>query len=364
MTSEEKALDKRASGALQRNEVRELMKRFLEEADADERLEWDKLTTRDGLPHNWIYDLFEDSRGRMWVGTWGGGLGLYEQGRWRVYTRRHGLAGNAVTCIREDADGGIWVATDTGLSRMRGGEFTAAGLTGLSILNLTFDRDQRLWAGCWRAASTGGGLFRLDSPDAKRFTPIDEAPGLEVLKVFEDSRGHVWIGTYDHGQGAGVGQWDGRRWRRFTRRDGLVHDCVYSMFEDPEGRMWFGTLGGVSIYDGTKWHCLTKKDGLVNDRVYSMFIDRDKKMWFGTEGGVSRFDGQTWKSYTTRDGLVADLTRVIEQDREGTLWFGSYPYSSRKGGITRARRPIDRQGIADRALRFLPQRGTRRQIGS
>jgi ligand-binding sensor domain-containing protein len=346
-------LQRRGTGPVPRREVRDLMRRFLEETEADDVYEWDSLTTRDGLPHNWIYDLFEDSTGRMWVGTWGGGLGLLEDGRWQTFKRRHGLASNAVTCVREDARGGIWAATDGGLNRLEGKRFVPVGPTGANNLTICFDRGQNLWVGNWRATRSGGGLSRFDGTRWRTFSVADGLPGLEILKVFEDSRGRIWVGTYENGRGAGVGCWDGRSWQRFTRRDGLADDCVYSMFEDPEGRMWFGTMGGVSIFDGTSWRWLTTTDGLVNDRVYAMFIDDDKKMWFGTEGGVSRFDGTSWMSFTRDNGLVENLVRTIVQDREGTIWFGTYPFARGRGGISRARRPVSRLSITEQARRML-----------
>lgn len=360
----DKSLRRRSSRVpTARSDVRDMMRRFLEEDEQSESLEWDSLTTADGLPHNWIYDLFQDSAGRMWAGTWGGGLGLYEGGTWRVFDQRHGLASSAVTCIRQDAQGTIWAATDAGLNRFddTSGRFVDAGLTGLSILNIHFDRDQNLWACCWRATRSGGGLHRFDGQRWRAFSKKDGLPSLEILKVFEDSRGRIWVGTYEHGRGAGVGCWDGTSWQRFQRRDGLIDNCVYSMFEDPEGRMWFGTLKGISVYDDRTWHSMTTMDGLVDDRVYAMFIDSDKKMWFGTEGGVSRYDGAEWESFTRDNGLVENLVRTIVQDRDGALWFGTYPYAAGRGGIGRARKPDNRKSITEVTQRYL-QTGPRRQL--
>lgn len=346
-----------------RQTVRDLMRRFLEQADQDETFEWVSFTTADGLPHNWIYDLFQDSANRIWVGTWGGGLAKYERGTWTTYNRRHGLASNAVTCVREDARGRIWVATDAGLNRLADGDrFVDAGLKGTSILNIHFDQSQRLWAGCWRAAWSGGGLHRFDGTSWRSFSRKDGLPSREILKVFEDSQGRIWVGTYEHGRGAGVGCWDGASWRRYTRADGLIDDCVYSMFEDPDGRMWFGTINGVSILDGTTWHRLTTLDGLVHDRVYAMLIDAGRTMWFGTEGGVSRYDGTRWQSYTKENGLVEDLVRTIMQDHDGDLWFGTYPYANGRGGVSRARKPAVRPAVEDRARRYLSPGSAAREI--
>ena len=177
---------------------------------------------------------------------------------------------------------------------------------------------------------------------------------MEILKVFNDSRGRIWVGTYEQGIGAGVGCYDNKNWVKYTSRQGLVNDCVYSMFEDPGGNMWFGTIGGISIFDGKAWHTLTKKDGLINNRVYCMLIDSRKKMWFGTEEGVSRYDGSNWLSYTRKDGLVENLVRSIVETSEGDLWFGTYPYTRGAGGISIGRQPAQ-NSLIDRVLNLLPE---------
>ena len=334
--------------------LREMLKAYLQEGGRGERLHWEQITTGEGLPHNWIYDIYQDSQDRIWVGTWGGGLALRQKNGWRTFTKRSGLHCNEVTCIREDKDGCIWIATDQGLHIYEDGRIKEAGLTGKSILNMTFDREGRLWVGCWRASHSGGGLFRFDGYRWKTFTTRSDLPGLEILKVFEDSRGQIWVGTYEGGQGAGVGCYDGKKWRNFRRQDGLADDCVYSMFEDPAGNMWFGTINGVSIFDGSAWNSLSKKDGLVDNRVYSMMIDSEKKFWFGTEGGISRFDGESWLSFTKKEGLVENLVRAMVEMQDGSLWFGTYPYRRNRGGISIARYE-GVKSLPDRVLDLLPE---------
>lgn len=345
----------------QRDELRALFKQYLQSGDDAERLSWETITTQNGLPHNWIYDIYQDSTGRIWVGTWGGGLALRAEDQWTVFTKADGLHCNEVTCIQEDRFGKIWIATDQGLNTYEKGKIEDAGLAGKSLLNITFDQQGNLWAGCWRSTQTGGGLFRFDGKSWETFTTRSNLPGLEILKVFEDSRGEIWVGTYEHGMGAGVGRYDGRTWRSYNQKDGLVNDCVYSMFEDPSGNMWFGTIGGVSILDSGKWHTLTIKDGLVDNRVYCMMIDSQKKMWFGTEGGVSQFDGESWISYTKKDGLVENLVRSIIESRDGSLWFGTYPYERGRGGIGIARYQGARS-LPDRILHLLPDAPSQKQL--
>src|SRR5579859_2491314 len=63
----------------------------------------------------------------------------------------------------------------------------AEGLAGATVYSLTQDRDGFLWAG------TETGLSRFDGTHFTNFTTKDGLPGVEVLQVFADSRGRVWM---------------------------------------------------------------------------------------------------------------------------------------------------------------------------
>jgi ligand-binding sensor domain-containing protein len=351
----EKDIIRQSTGLVSRNTLRELLKKFLEE-DKKEKVEWETLTRLNGLPHHWIYDLFRDRQDQIWIGTWGGGLGLYDGKKFRSFTTKDGLLSNSVTSIQEDKKGWIWIATDKGLNVLRDRKIEVAGLRGKSLLNIIIDSKGNLWAGCWRAYLSGGGLFKYDGKMWQSFSTSNGLPGMEILKVFEDSQGNIWVGTYEQGAGAGVGSFDGKSWKIFTKKEGLMSDCIYSMFEDPEGSMWFGTIQGISIFDKKrKWHHISSMNGLVDDRIYCMYIDSKKKMWFGTEGGISRHDGKEWTSYTKSDGLVENLVRCVVEDKEGNIWFGTYPYERGNGGISIAKYTVNTKGLAEKMTRYLPE---------
>src|SRR5262245_33847806 len=85
-------------------------------------------------------------------------------GMWRLpvsaqeysYTRydsKDGLAGSTVYCMTQDKDGFLWFGTETGLSRFDGTHF-------------------------------------------KNFTREDGLPGNEIIQLFADSKGRVWIAPF------------------------------------------------------------------------------------------------------------------------------------------------------------------------
>jgi len=76
------------------------------------------------LGENEVHCLFQDKRGRMWIGTSGDGVFVcspnidYSNLIFRHYGYSDGLVNNSVQSIIEDKDGKIWIATECGISRL------------------------------------------------------------------------------------------------------------------------------------------------------------------------------------------------------------------------------------------------------
>ncbi|WP_217695367.1 two-component regulator propeller domain-containing protein [Belliella pelovolcani] len=73
----------------------------------------------DGLPGISIISLFEDSNQRIWVGTEGYGLGLFDpkKNQWSVFKQSDGLPSNTIYKILEDDAEYLWISTGNGLVR-------------------------------------------------------------------------------------------------------------------------------------------------------------------------------------------------------------------------------------------------------
>jgi ligand-binding sensor domain-containing protein len=70
------------------------------------------------LPYEQVTDILEDPEGRLWVGTYGGGLALFDRAgeKFSRFGSRQGLADDQVCGLVDDRLGGLWVATNRGLS--------------------------------------------------------------------------------------------------------------------------------------------------------------------------------------------------------------------------------------------------------
>jgi hypothetical protein len=81
-------------------------------------------TMSEGLPSNQAGPVLEDSRGTVWAGTLGGGLGRFDGHRFTTLTTANGLASNTIYALAEGRDGDLWAGTAAGLNRLRRGRVT------------------------------------------------------------------------------------------------------------------------------------------------------------------------------------------------------------------------------------------------
>mgnify|MGYP000114215588 FL=1 len=124
---------------------------------------------------NYIVSMRLDQSNRLWIGTWGGGLSMFdiETQIFRNYTVKHGLPGNYILAIHEGFDGNLWIGSNKGLSKFDGTTFLnysqTNGLISDYVFSIEFDNDSFLWIGGHHGMTRlkidvkSGQLSRLDS---------------------------------------------------------------------------------------------------------------------------------------------------------------------------------------------------------
>ncbi len=285
-------------------------------------------STNNGIMSNGIYALKGDSKGNMWVGTYGGGLSRFDGQDWTLFTPYgagkasygpdwvayqpgEGLGDLWVYDIAFANDGTGWIATWKGASRFDGKSFhtygEADGLADKWVYAITFDRDGTHADGIGRVLEgdqnpqieTYGTQSEHHATAVKDFTKPN--PNY-ILAAATDERNRKWFGTW----GAGLSVFDGRSWKTYTTQDGLGGNWVNVLAVDSYGRIWAGTNGGLSLFDGRTWRNYAETDGLLDRRVYAIEFDRKGSVWAGTKAGVSRLAlpvPSFWQSLRNRLGL-------------------------------------------------------------
>ncbi|MEW6682762.1 MAG: two-component regulator propeller domain-containing protein [Nitrospirota bacterium] len=301
--------------------------------------------TSGGLLSNGVYAVRVDSRDRVWIGTYGGGLSVFDGASWFTFTP-YG-AGRVVTY------GEQWTRYTPG-----------RGLGDLWVYDVAFDTRGGAWVATWKGLSriVGRDCFPLSpgrgdhtSPGVRpcefeTYTVEDGLVDKWVYAIAVDGDGALWLGTE-----GGVNRFDGTRWTTYTHRDGLGADpstlpsktageppsphhtaeykgtgqanpnYVLAIAIDGTGAKWFGTWGaGLSRFDGKRWTTFTKADGLGGNYIHALGVDRDGVLWAGTDGGASWYRDDRWRTYTTRDGLLDNNVFSMAFDARGVRWFGTW----------------------------------------
>jgi len=124
---------------------------------------------------NYIVSMHLDQFNRLWIGTWGGGISMFdpETQIFRNYTVKDGLPGNYILAINEGFDGNLWIGSNEGLSKFDGTTFLnysrTNGLISNYVFSIEFDNNGFLWVGGHHGMTRlkidvkSGHLSRLDS---------------------------------------------------------------------------------------------------------------------------------------------------------------------------------------------------------
>src|SRR5688572_17029044 len=102
---------------------------------------WDRFTTRDGLPVNHVWSLHFDDEETLWIGTHGGGLSRFRNGKFFNFREANLGLPRLITCIVEDDLGHLWFGSNQGLFHAKRAELNAFadGRTG-SVAIKHYDR--------------------------------------------------------------------------------------------------------------------------------------------------------------------------------------------------------------------------------
>jgi signal transduction histidine kinase/ligand-binding sensor domain-containing protein len=262
-----------------------------------------------------VITLLQHRDGTVWAGSFGGATGKLcaFRGEHTTCYGDDGKLGASVTSLYEEGDGSLWVGAGTGLWRWAPG-------APARYLATPIQTHQSLTQG-----DRGRGiLVAVDGIRQVAGTEVVDYPlrgvpsPLTATSVLRDRNGGLWIGTAAHGL---VHSYEGRT-SLFTHDDGLSSDEVLALFEDREGTIWVGTSEGIDRFREWPVTPLSVKQGLSNSNATSVLAARDGSIWIGTADGLNRWiDGRTTIYRRRTDpGLPDDSIQSLFEDERGRIW--------------------------------------------
>ena len=216
-----------------------------------------------GLPPPGAASLFEDRRGRIWLGS-KSEFGYLESER---FTAVHGIPDGYIDSITEDDSGDVWIAKRD-----------------IGLLRVSSDLESR------RVPSTG---------------PLGIGHWWRVAG--DPVHGGVWIGSFSGGVVHFVND---RIQQNYSSAEGLGKGAVNDLRVAPDGSVWAATDGGASRIKDGHISTLDRQNGLPCDQVNATLEQGDGSTWIYTACGlvrITRSDINAWAA-TAEHG---DARRVI-----------------------------------------------------
>lgn len=181
------------------------------------------------LSDNNIYSIYEDCKEQLWIGSYGGGLNLYDEANDRFINHRNHLkqypiqTGSQIRIISSDAKGNVLIGTTIGL--------------------IVFSSD-------------------FKSPEDIDFKICQRSPGdnnsisaNDIFDICTTHDGDTYIATFGGGVNKVIqyGE-DGfpEKFKSYTTSQGLPSDVVLSLVEDKNGILWICTENNLTKFDDSK----------------------------------------------------------------------------------------------------------------
>jgi ligand-binding sensor domain-containing protein/signal transduction histidine kinase len=323
---------------------------------------------------NMVLSILEDKDKGLWVGTAGAGLDWFDQSKGVFRHFRHNPADNAslpndfIWSLRFDQSGTLWIGTGRGLSKFERStyKFTTflKNLTGHSILSnntikdLLFDRWGGMWVGTWNGGINfsrrvvSNPVFEHYGNKADTTSSAERTIFPNVITLYEDLSGNVWIGT---GNGLYKASRNRYRFQHYSHEPGNINslssNIVVSLLLDRSGSLWIQTLRGLdrferdrNIFTVYRRDPRNSKRNIINFDGGSLYEDRSGVLWIGNNNGLSEFNRATgnvvnyrYKSDPGGSGVVNQVNSVLE-DRIGNFWVatsaGLYLFDRQKHNFT------------------------------
>ena len=163
------------------------------------------------LPDRSVYGILRDKQGKLWIGTYGGGIAVLDKENRLVAKLNKGtrFCSNAINSLYMDSQGGVWAATRNGIGYIK------------------------------------------DTTHPEEFEAYGYEQELEdtfVRAIQEDASGNIWLSTND-----GISFWNKqkKKFDSYDYRDGIPMGNFIegSACRAEDGTLYFGSLNGVCYFN-------------------------------------------------------------------------------------------------------------------
>ena len=282
-----------------------------------------------GLSEDVVTSILEDDNKNLWVGTWGGGLNKLQfsstNGNYRIKridVHKHdarntsSISSDIVQDIFEDSKGNLWVGTEDGLDYYNSKLDRFFHYKHDSDINQSIsdnriqssciieDRLGYLWVGTWNGLNRIKINENIDKMPEGNFIKFFKENGLSenrIISIYEDKKITdslvLWIGTIGGGLNKFVSnslEDSDYKITNYTTSDGLPSNVVYGILGDSEGNLWLSTNNGISKFNPivNDFRNYNIEDGLQSNQFFwgAAHSADNGEFFFGGINGLNSFN--------------------------------------------------------------------------
>ncbi|WP_304251228.1 two-component regulator propeller domain-containing protein [Parabacteroides gordonii] len=269
---------------------------------------YDKATN--GRPLVGIKSIMEDSKGRLWIGTWAVGLLRYEKDKDAFISYPQMDDRNSAHVLFEDSYQTIWVGTwDRGLYHLNTPE-TPETVTWKHYLSQPGNKQ----------SLSDNIIYSIEEETGSNTLWIGTRSGLSILDL--DSQSDSFVNYLPESE---------------TYK--LPYNELDAIVRDRSGIMWLGMMGG-GVYSVNMRHSPFQKNNLesvkhrlFSNSVRSMFVDSEQTLWMGigSYGLVIQEQGAEQPvfyidhpDFRQPMPYLYTINHIIERRDEQEIWFGTW----------------------------------------
>ena len=289
-------------------------------------------TPKDGLASNWVRNIYQDSRGRIFFCTLNG-LSVYDGARFTNYTVDDGLSTDVINCVMEMGDDSIWIAANTNrLACLVRSKIKTVSLKDsvTPIINFLC-RDTR--GDLYAAADEGLFLFHENSFVKLQ---LQNLQGKDVNSFISKliPYGNYLLVMRDYGLVTNAPKllylYDCIQKKIVSQTSGAP---IFSVAVSKEGNVWLSTDKNIKQLDtvALKRGLILQEElpnvfrNLSTDNAGYIFFDNSSNCWLSDGVHTLKKCDQNGNItvYTKSSGLSNSSIEYVFQDKEGIIWLAS-----------------------------------------
>lgn len=298
------------------------------------------------LSHRYVTSLQKDGQGKIWIGTHGNGIDVYDPKKLKFTYLREQQSGdsavpsNLITSMLILGDT-TWVSTKRGLKLFNTNNLselhlkvTDPDLNSRELTEIKKGPQGDIWI-----ATAAGKIIQICLDSSIRINHVSQisAPGSTVLTMCHDRNGNLWVGGYN----TGLNYLDVKTGTvtRYLPREGdakmLATNSIRTIYIDDSGITWIGThnRGAYMIDNHAKKFLTWQRNAiatstLLSDDIRGFAEDRLGNIWIACYGGgITKLDTRRneFVNHESVNRVIGSkYISTITADSRGNIWIGTW----------------------------------------